>query len=65
MLESKFIGRIAQEVALKHEQVQRTIELFDSGATIPFVARYRKEMTGGLDEEQRVSHGHHASYADG
>ncbi|HNV22473.1 MAG TPA: Tex-like N-terminal domain-containing protein, partial [Candidatus Hydrogenedentes bacterium] len=52
MLESKFIGRIAQEVALKHEQVQRTIELFDSGATIPFVARYRKDVTGNLDETQ-------------
>ncbi len=52
MLESRFIGRIAHEVDLKEEQVARTIELFDTGATIPFIARYRKDVTGNLDEAQ-------------
>ncbi|HOD51707.1 MAG TPA: Tex family protein [Candidatus Hydrogenedentes bacterium] len=50
MLESKFINRIAQEVSLREEQVARAIELFEGGATIPFVARYRKDLTGSLDE---------------
>ncbi|MEA3364892.1 MAG: Tex-like N-terminal domain-containing protein, partial [Candidatus Hydrogenedentes bacterium] len=52
MLESKFITRIAQEISLNEEQVTRTIELFDGGATIPFVARYRKDVTSNLDEAQ-------------
>ena len=52
MLEPKFITRIAGEIALKEEQVTRVIELFDGGSTIPFVARYRKDVTGGLDEVQ-------------
>ncbi|MBN1680323.1 MAG: RNA-binding transcriptional accessory protein [Anaerolineae bacterium] len=39
-------------MSLRREQVQRTIDLFDDGNTVPFVARYRKEMTGSLDEEQ-------------
>lgn len=42
---------IAQELKLNEWQVANTIELFDSGNTIPFVARYRKEQTGELDEE--------------
>src|SRR5262249_17007656 len=41
---------IARELSLKVEQVERTLELFSSGATLPFVARYRKEATGNLDE---------------
>ncbi len=44
--------QIAAELNLRPAQVQRTIELFDDDNTLPFVARYRKEMTGGLDEEQ-------------
>jgi uncharacterized protein len=46
------IGRIAGEMTLRREQVQRTVTLLDEGNTVPFVARYRKEMTGSLDEEQ-------------
>lgn len=42
----------ANELNLKEEQVRSTIELFDDGATVPFIARYRKEITGNLDEEQ-------------
>lgn len=44
--------KIAQELNIRPIQVQKTIELFDAGNTIPFVARYRKEATGELDEVQ-------------
>lgn len=43
---------IAEELGVGHGQVARTVVLFDEGNTIPFVARYRKEVTGGLDEMQ-------------
>ncbi|MCX6150832.1 MAG: Tex family protein [Ignavibacteriales bacterium] len=43
---------IANELLIKNEQVNEVIALFKDGATIPFIARYRKERTGGLDEEQ-------------
>jgi uncharacterized protein len=43
---------MAAEMHLNTDQVDRTIALFDAGNTIPFVARYRKEVTGNLDEEQ-------------
>jgi uncharacterized protein len=46
------IKQLAKELALRPEQVERTIKLFDEGNTMPFIARYRKEVTGGLDEEQ-------------
>lgn len=42
--------KIASELNLKTDQVTRVIELLESGATIPFMARYRKEVTGSLDE---------------
>jgi len=45
-------SRIATELAVREAQVQATIELLDGGATVPFVARYRKEATGGLDDAQ-------------
>jgi protein Tex len=48
----EFAGRIAGELNLQPRQVAAALELFDGGATIPFVARYRKEVTGGLDEVQ-------------
>ena len=44
--------KIAAELNLSPSQITRAIELFDEDNTIPFVARYRKEATGGLDEEQ-------------
>ncbi|SEP58012.1 uncharacterized protein SAMN05421693_101116 [Ectothiorhodospira magna] len=44
--------RIAQELGIHPEQVKATVALLDSGATVPFVARYRKEATGGLDDAQ-------------
>jgi len=44
--------RIADELNVQETQVATTIELLDGGATVPFVARYRKEATGGLDDIQ-------------
>jgi uncharacterized protein len=44
--------RIASEIAVRADQVEATIGLLDGGATVPFVARYRKEATGGLDDVQ-------------
>src|SRR5690554_2749765 len=43
---------IAQELHVREAQVQATIQLLDEGATVPFIARYRKEITGGLDDTQ-------------
>lgn len=45
-------ARIAQELGVREAQVTATITLLDEGATVPFVARYRKEVTGGLDDTQ-------------
>ena len=44
--------RIAEELGVKPNQVQAAITLLDEGATVPFIARYRKEVTGGLDDTQ-------------
>ena len=44
--------RIAQDIAAKPDQVQAAVDLLDGGATVPFIARYRKEATGGLDDTQ-------------
>ena len=43
---------IAHELGLKADQIASTVQLFDEDNTMPFIARYRKEVTGGLDEEQ-------------
>ena len=43
---------IAKELNLSEEQVSATVELLDEGATVPFISRYRKEMTGSMDEVQ-------------
>ena len=43
---------IAGELSVRPQQAAATLELLDSGNTIPFIARYRKEVTGSLDEEQ-------------
>src|SRR5215470_8193599 len=51
-LQLALYARIATELALKPEQVQRTVALLLDDATVPFIARYRKEATGNLDEEQ-------------
>lgn len=44
--------RLATELAVKFSQIQATVQLLDDGATVPFIARYRKEATGGLDDAQ-------------
>ncbi len=44
--------RIAEELGVKPQQVAAAVELLDEGATVPFIARYRKEATGGLDDTQ-------------
>ncbi|PJE80726.1 30S ribosomal protein S1 [invertebrate metagenome] len=44
--------RIANELSVNESQVVHTIQLLDEGATVPFIARYRKEVTGGLDDTQ-------------
>ena len=45
-----YIKSIAQRLQVKEWQVENCISLFADGATIPFISRYRKERTGGLDE---------------
>ncbi|ERE01851.1 Tex family protein [Pseudogulbenkiania ferrooxidans] len=45
-------SRLAAELAVRESQVAATVELIDGGATVPFIARYRKEVTGGLDDTQ-------------
>ena len=47
-----FHAWIAQRLEIPAGQVERTIHLLEEGATIPFISRYRKEMTGGLNEVQ-------------
>ena len=44
--------RIATELGVQARQVSAAVQLLDEGATVPFVARYRKEVTGGLDDTQ-------------
>jgi uncharacterized protein len=46
------LSEIAQELSISGTQVRSTVELLDEGATVPFIARYRKERTGSLDETQ-------------
>jgi uncharacterized protein len=48
----KIIAQIAQEIRVEARQVLAAVELLDGGATVPFIARYRKEVTGGLDDTQ-------------
>ncbi len=48
----KIIRQIAAEIKVQERQVQAAVELLDGGATVPFIARYRKEVTGGLDDIQ-------------
>lgn len=46
------IAQIADRLTVRKEQIEKTLQLLDEGNTVPFIARYRKEMTKGLDEEQ-------------
>lgn len=51
-LDTRIAAQIATEIAARPDQVRAAVELLDGGATVPFVARYRKEVTGGLDDTQ-------------
>ncbi|WP_447893744.1 Tex family protein [Vreelandella sp. GE22] len=48
----RIISRLADELSVKAQQVSATVALLDEGATVPFIARYRKEVTGALDDSQ-------------
>ncbi|MEO7954758.1 MAG: Tex-like N-terminal domain-containing protein, partial [Polaromonas sp.] len=48
----KIIRQIAAEIKAQEHQVKAAVELLDGGSTVPFIARYRKEVTGGLDDIQ-------------
>ena len=48
----KIIRQIASEIKVTEQQVTAAVELLDGGATVPFIARYRKEVTNGLDDIQ-------------
>jgi len=52
VIPSKFISLIATSLQLSEKQIRNAIQLFNEGATIPFISRYRKEMTDGMDEVQ-------------
>src|SRR5260370_6277791 len=45
------LSRIAQDLQIRKVQVENVVQLLDEGNTVPFITRYRKERTGGLDEE--------------
>ncbi|HXV22516.1 MAG TPA: Tex-like N-terminal domain-containing protein, partial [Desulfuromonadales bacterium] len=49
---ARILGYLVEETGLKPFQVENTVDLFRAGATVPFIARYRKEQTGELDEVQ-------------
>ena len=52
MLSARICAHIAEEIAARSSQVEAAVRLLDEGATVPFIARYRKEMTGGLTDAQ-------------
>src|SRR5438067_1717995 len=45
-------GRLARELGIEQPAVERTVSLLDEGNTVPFITRYRRDQTGGLDEER-------------
>ena len=51
-MNEEIIKRISQELKITGEQIQNTLSMLEEGNTVPFIARYRKEQTKGLDEEQ-------------
>ena len=48
----KIIAQLAQEIRVRPQQIEAAVQLLDGGATVPFIARYRKEVTDGLDDVQ-------------
>lgn len=51
-MENKIFELVAKDIKISANQVEQTMKLYDEGSTIPFISRYRKEVTGNLDEEQ-------------
>lgn len=51
-MNQEIINEISEQLAIKNKQVEAVLKLLQEGNTIPFIARYRKEVTGALDEEQ-------------
>lgn len=51
-MNKEYVSIIVRETGLKEHQVENTLKLLENGATIPFISRYRKESTGGMDEVQ-------------
>lgn len=48
--QSRILQLLAEELSIRASQAAAAIDLLDGGATVPFIARYRKEATGGLDD---------------
>ena len=48
----QILNQLAADIQARPEQVSAAVALLDEGATVPFIARYRKEATGGLDDVQ-------------
>ena len=51
-MDIEIIGTIASQLGIQPKQVEAVLTLLEEGSTVPFIARYRKERTGNLDEEQ-------------
>ena len=51
-MNNEIISEIASNLNIKNSQIEAVLKLLEEGSTIPFIARYRKEATGALDEEQ-------------
>lgn len=60
--DNRIVSAIANEISARPDQVSSAIDLLDGGATVPFVARYRKEVTGGLDDTQLRTLGDRLTY---
>src|SRR4029078_12194709 len=46
------LGRLTREIGIDQQAIARTVALLDEGNSVPFITRYRRDQTGGLDEEQ-------------
>ena len=51
-MNEEVINKVSNKINLKEYQIKNVINLLNEGATIPFIARYRKELTGNLNEEE-------------
>ena len=58
----KIIAQLALEITVNEQQIKTAVDLLDGGATVPFIARYRKEATGGLDDIQLRELEHRLGY---